>query len=348
MDFSKIDKNFEVKTTIDKDDIRFYNVDEEPFKVYGIFRENGKYRRMPEAVAKSVSEGVYALHANTAGGRVRFVTDSPYVAIHVKLGKVERFPHFALTGSAGFDVYADGQPVKTYFPPVDVIDGYEGVFDFLDIREREININFPLYTDVIELYIGLQENAAVKEASPYVNTLPVVYYGSSITQGGCASRPGMSYQEIVSRKLNLDYVNLGFSGSARAEDEMIDYIKGLDMAAFVYDYDHNAPTVEHLKDTHSKMFEAIRSEQPDLPIIIMNRPRLELGSAEMQRKEIIQATYNNALAKGDKNVYFIDNEKLCELCGSNGLADTCHPSDFGFNSMAVAVSEVIEKIQLKN
>ena len=348
MDFSKIDKNFEVKTTIDKEDIRFFNVDEEPFKVYGIFRENGKYRRMPEAVAKSVSEGVYALHANTAGGRVRFVTDSPYVAIHAKMENVERFPHFPLTGSAGFDVYSDGEPVKTFFPPVDVTDGYEGVFDFPDTKEREITINFPLYSNVIELYIGLQENSSVKEATPYVNTLPVVYYGSSITQGGCASKPGMSYQEIVSRKLNLDYVNLGFSGSALAEEEIIEYIKGLDMAAFVYDYDHNAPTVQHLKNTHNKMFEAIRSAQPDLPIIMMNRPNYILKSGEMQRKDIIQDTYNNAVAKGDKNVYFIDNEKLCKLCGNNGLVDNCHPSDFGFYSMAEAVSEVMEKIQIGN
>ena len=75
-DISKIDKNFAIKTSIEKDDIVFYDADEEPFKVYGVFRENGRYTRMPADVAKKVSEGVYLLHTNTAGGRVRFTTNS--------------------------------------------------------------------------------------------------------------------------------------------------------------------------------------------------------------------------------------------------------------------------------
>ena len=107
IDISKIDRNFVIETGIDKDDIKFYNVDESPFKIYGVFRENGKYRRIPESVAKSVSEGVYVLHSNTAGGRGRFATDSPYIAIHAIMDGLDKMPHFALTASAGFDLYAD-------------------------------------------------------------------------------------------------------------------------------------------------------------------------------------------------------------------------------------------------
>ena len=146
-DISKVDKNFRIKTRIDKKDIKYYKSDEAPFKVYGIFNENGKYRRMPENVAKNVSEGIYALHTNTSGGRVRFVTDSPYIVIKAFMDNICKVPHFPLTGSAGFDMYADNRYVITFAPPIDIKDGYEGFIDFDEKREREITINFPLYSE---------------------------------------------------------------------------------------------------------------------------------------------------------------------------------------------------------
>ncbi|MBQ6893934.1 MAG: hypothetical protein IJN40_00390 [Clostridia bacterium] len=342
-DISKIDKNFEVKTNITKEDIKFYNVEEAPFKIYGVFRENGKYRRMPESVAKSVSEGVYALHSNTAGGRVRFVTDSAYVAIHAVMDGIGKMPHFPLTGSAGFDLYADNRYVKTYAPPFNIEDGYEGIIAFEDNAPRDITINFPLYSNVKKLYVGLKDDAVLSESKAYKNEKPVVYYGSSITQGGCASRPGMTYQSIVSRSFDYDYVNLGFSGNAKAEDEIIDYIKNLDMSVFVYDYDHNAPNIEHLKNTHEKMFKAIREKQPLIPIIIMSRPKHFLTEEEKIRRSIIETTYLNAVSFGDKNVYFIDGEALTSMCKDSGTVDNCHPTDFGFASMAAALTDVMRR-----
>ena len=345
-DISKVDNNFEIKTQIDKKDIKFYKIDEVPFKIYGVFRENGKYRRMPESVAKNVGEGVYTLHSNTAGGRVRFVTDSTYIAIHAKMDGLGKMPHFALTGSIGFDLYVDNYYAKTFVPPFYIEDGYESIFEFEKKEEREITINFPLYSNVSELYIGLQETSLLAEAKPYKNTKPIVYYGSSITQGGCASRPGMAYQSIVSRNFDYDYINLGFSGNAKAEDEMIEYIKNLDMSIFVYDYDHNAPTVEHLAKTHEKMFKAIREKNPLLPVIIMSRPKHFLTEEEKTRRSIIETTYLNAVAAGDKNVYFIDGEALTDLCKDSGTVDNCHPTDFGFASMAKALTEVIVSYNL--
>ena len=343
VDISKIDKNFEVKSKIEKDDIKFYDVDESPFKVYGIFKENGKYRRMPENVAKKVNNGVKNLHANTAGGRVRFVTNSPYIAIHAEMDGLGKMPHFAFTGSIGFDMYSDNKYSNTFEPPFNIEAGYEGVAELGESKYREITINFPLYSNVKKLYIGLKEGSDVKEAKPYINELPVVYYGSSITQGGCASRPGMSYQAIVSREFNIDYINLGFSGSARAEDEMIEYIKNLDMSVFVYDYDHNAPTFEHLENTHEKMFKAVREAHPDIPIIIMSRPKFVQNEVVLKRRQIIEKTYNNALASSDKNVYFLDGLALTELCRDEGTVDGTHPTDFGFNSMANAIIKLINE-----
>lgn len=338
----EIDKNFAVAQTVEKDDMVFCNAAEKPFRVYGVFRENGKYRRMPAETARAVSEGVYELHANTAGGRVRFRTDSPYIAIHAEMENVCKMPHFALTGSAGFDLYVGNRYTKTFVPPIDTESGYESIAEFDGTVMRDITIYFPLYSDVKELYIGVQREAALEEATPYRNEKPVVYYGSSITQGGCASRPGMSYQSILSRAHQCDYVNLGFSGNAKAEDEMIAYIKNLEMAAFVYDYDHNAPSVEHLQSTHEKMFLAVRRAQPQLPIMILSRPKAVLSAEERERRAVIETTYRNALEAGDKNVYFLDGGKLTAFCGNEGTVDGCHPTDYGFASMAKALEQVTE------
>lgn len=337
---SKVDKNFRIESKINKEDIHFYSADAEPFKLYGIFRENGKYRRMPEAVAKTVSEGVYLLHANTAGGRVRFKTDSSYIAIHAVMENICKASHGALTGTVGFDLYQDNRFVKPFIPPFDAETGYESILDFGVAEEREITINFPTYSDVKELYIGLKEGASIKEPKPYQNKKPIVFYGSSITQGGCASRPGMTYEAIVSRELDRDYINLGFSGNAKAEDEIAAYIAGLDMSVFVYDYDHNAPSTDYFIKTHEKMFKMIREKHPLLPIIILPRPKYFLSEGEKIRHDVIESTYKNALASGDKNVYFIDSASLTKLCKDSGTVDNCHPTDFGFASMAQAITEV--------
>ena len=346
---AEIDKNLAVETSIEREGLCFYDVRQEPFRIHGVFWENGMFRRMPEEVAKSVNEGVYGLHSNGAGGRICFVTDSPYVAIKTEYipGKM---PHFALSGSAGFDMYAryeqEDRYEGTFIPPFDVADGYESVIDFAECRERYITINLPLYGSVSKLYIGLKAGSVLKEAPEYRVKKPVVYYGSSITHGGCASKPGSSYQSILSRRFDCDYINLGFSGSARGEDEMTDYIKGLDMSVFVLDYDHNAPTTEHLEQTHGKMFRAIRAAHPTLPIVIMPRPKYYLTEEEKIRHEIVYRTYQEAKAAGDENVYFISGRKLMEIVGDNGTVDGCHPTDSGFFSMACAVAEVFEEIGL--
>lgn len=343
-DVSLIDSNFMVKTNLNVENIQFYNVLNAPFRVHGVFYENGKFRRLPEKVAKSVSNAVFELHTHTAGGRVRFKTDSPYIAIYAKMPVIGKMPHFALTGSAGFDLYVNNNYKSTFVVPFNINDGYESIVRFQSMEMREITINFPLYSSVSELYIGISNQADLRSPQPYRLEKEIVYYGSSITQGGCASRPGMSYESIVSRRINADYINLGFSGNAKGEDEIAEYISNLEMSCFVYDYDHNAPTVEHLKDTHEKMFKRIRKNNPETPIVIMSRPKFYLTKNEMLRLDIINKTYNNAVENGDKNVYLIDGRKLMEMAGNEGTVDNCHPTDLGFASMAKVVGDVLEKI----
>lgn len=343
-----VDKNFLVETNINKDDICFYDIEDGVFQIYGVFKENGLFRRMPETVAARVNKGVQTLHTNTAGGRVRFVTDSAYVAIKT-IYEPCRKPHFALTGSSGFDMYFEREGLTryagTFIPPVDVEDRYESVIEFTDKGERMITINFPLYSNVSKLYIGLQESAVLKEAPEYKIKNPIVYYGSSITQGACASKPGSCYQSILSRHFDCDYINLGFSGSARGEEVMADYIKTLNMSVFVFDYDHNARTAAELEETHNQFFEIIRKEHPTLPIVILPRPRFYHREEDDTRFEIIKNTYLNARAKGDEHVYFISNKELMALVEDNGSVDNTHPTDSGFLSMAQAIGKVFEVIK---
>lgn len=349
-----IDANFKIDPNVAREGLVFRNIQDAPFEVNGLVFENGRYRRFPEAVAKTVSDGVYALHDCTAGGRVRFKTDSPYIAIYAKYASVIEMPHFALTGSAGFDMYItddDGkqQFAGTYLPFIkeDEKDGgknIQHVIDFWVSKEREITINFPLYSKISSLCIGLKDTASLSAPSPYTIKKPVVYYGSSITQGGCASRPGNSYQSILSRRFDCDFINLGFSGNARGEKSITEYIKGLDMSAFVLDYDHNAPSVEHLRDTHHAMFRAVRDAHPTLPIILMPRPKHRLDKHELERRQVIEETYAQAKAAGDEHVYYIDNLCLTQLCGDEGTVDGTHPNDFGFAAMARALENVFEMV----
>lgn len=346
-DIAKWDPNLAVETNIVREGLQFFDVEQEPFTIHGIFKEGDYFRRIPEAVARSVSEGVYMLHTLTTGGRVRFVTDSPYVAIKTEY-ITEKSPHSAITGSSGYDMYAeidgDMRFIATFLPPFEVKNGYESVCDMEPGHLRIITINFPRHSSVRKLYIGLKEGSVLQKAPGYRIQTPVVYYGSSITHGGCASKPSSCYQNILSRRYGCDFINLGFGGNAKAEDEITEYICGLDMSAFVMDYDYNAPTVEHLRATHGRMFERIRQAHPEMPILILPRPKYYLTAVEQERQEVIRGTYEKALAAGDKNVYFISSRELMELVKDNGTVDNIHPTDSGFFSMALAISKVFDKI----
>lgn len=352
MDIAKIDKAFAIESNIQREGLTFRSALTEPIALHGVFYKDGRFRRIPKEVAEATSKGVYYLHANTAGGRIRFSTDSLYIVLKANLGKAHLMTHMAATGIYGFDMYEiiDGKEVwvKTYRPKPDTVDWFEDVLDYSDRKMRSFVINFPLYNDVCELYLGLQEDARIETAPDYEIKVPVVYYGSSITQGGCASRPGTSYQAVISRMLNCDYVNLGFSGNAKGEPSIAEYIAGLDMSVFVYDYDHNAPNPEHLEATHEKMFLKIRQKNPTLPIILMARPRYVVSEDTEKRLEIIRKTYENALARSDGNVYFITGRELMAICKNEGSVDGTHPTSLGFYSMGVAVGDVIEKILKKN
>ncbi len=341
----EIDRNFALKDYLKKENTTAHNVLSAPFSLHGLIPpqySGDVFHRLPLLTADSVSEGVKALYGNCAGGRVRFCTNSSYISVLAKMGTVGKMPHFALTGSAGFDLYSGVEHIASFQPRFDIDDELFGEAVSCGSQMREYTLNFPLYSDVREVYIILEDSASIQAPQPYAVPKPVVFYGSSITQGGCASRPGNSYSAILSRKLHCDYINLGFSGSAMGESAMADYIAGLDMSAFIYDYDYNAPTAAHLKLTHEPFFKTIRKMHPDIPIICLNRPFFQ---AVDDRTEIIKKTVENAKMHGDKNVYFMDIYQHMKEKGiqNEATVDRCHPNDLGFYYMAEALEQILAK-----
>lgn len=345
MDFTKIDKNMKVETKIEREGLKFYDIDEAPFKIYGVFREGDHYVRMPRAVAEPISDGVRWLSTVSSGGRIRFVTDSPYIALKVQISGMSKFSFFSVTGIVGCDVYSGKRYFGTIIPPLDTTTEYENVIDIPDPAEREYTVNMPIYATTHKIHVGIKEGSTLKPADDYSITKPVVFYGSSVTQGGCASRPGNTYPSQISRALNCDIINLGFAGSAKGEEEVARYIANLDMTAFFYDYDYNAPSLEHYKETHERFFKIIREANPDLPIIMTTRPKKHLKNDETERVAVMMQTYQNAINTGDKNVYYIKGtDLLSDDIAEAALIENCHPNDCGFASIAAVMENKLKEI----
>lgn len=352
-DISEIDKALRADGAVNDGGKIWYPAACERFLLTGLLEDGlkstpPKYVRMPSEIAATVNTGVSELYSNTAGGKLRITTDSEAIAIRVKWTNRTSFSHMPLTGTSGFDLFVDkdgaSRYAKTFIPPYNSPHGYEGEYRFGTKEMRSLQINFPLYNSVDEIYIGLDEDASILAPNPFNYGLPIVYYGSSITQGGCASKPSSSYQAMISRWLNVDHVNLGFSGSAHAEKEMAEYIADIPMLLFVMDYDFNAPTAEYLEKTHYPFYKVIREKNPTLPIICVTA----YAPNEPRRKEIIEASVKCAMAEGDKNIYFVDgNTFFPKDAVDNCTVDGVHPNDLGFYFMAKKLLPVIEEVLSK-
>ena len=343
---AEIDQNFKIEK-LGSGEYAFRDCREEPFRIYGLLlptEETPHFMRMPQRIADQVNVQVQELACNTTGGRIRFKTDSSRVAVRVWTHDVLKAPHFPLSGSAGVDIYADGLYRGTVVPPYEVTDYYEGRVDMKSPGMREILIHMPLYAGVVKLEIGVDPGSQLLPGEEYKHSVPVLYYGSSITQGGCASRPGNSYQNIISRMLDCDQWNLGFSSGALAEDVMIEYLTKQEMSVFVMDYDHNAPTPEHLAATHEKLYRAMRKAHPELPIIMITMPKTVRNEDVLRRRAVVLATYEKAVAEGDTRVRFIDGcDMILSLGDDGGLVDNAHPNDLGFLAMARVIGEKIKE-----
>lgn len=322
--------------------MKWINCLDTPVKINGLL---GGYRRLPSEIINKVNDGVTGLALHSAGGRVRFATDSAAVYARVKLIGGGMMNHMPLSGMSGIDFYTDRIFRGSVRPESHIQTEYEGRIN-KEKKMSQVTINLPLYNGVSEVYIGVDDDAYVAAPEEYCIARPVVFYGSSITQGGCASRPGNAYTSILTRWTDADHINLGFSGSALGEPIMAKYIASLSMSAFVMDYDHNAPSLEHLKATHKPFFKIIREAQPTLPVIFITKPDYDsdpVGNA--MRRDVINETYVSAQADGDRAVYFVDGQSLFGIGDRDACTvDTCHPNDLGFMRMAEAVYPILKKI----
>ncbi len=343
--------NIFVKSPLkDDSNIKFYNILENPaFSIHGLIREDGAFVRLPEKVASTLNVNLHKFYSATTGGRVRFCTDSETVVIKAVMHNINLDSNTTTSGNAGFDLY-ERKDKKQYFlgnfmPPWNIEDGFTDFVKLDGKKERELVINFPMRSGVKELYIGLDESASLSSPEDYTVKTPAVFYGSSITMGLCVSRPGCTYESIMSQRLDFDFVNLGFGGGAKGEKAMAEYIAGLDMSLFVLDYDHNSPNPDHLKETQWDFYKTVREAHPDTPIVMMSRPKYYLSEVEKQRKAAIKENYEKGLAEGDKNLFFIPGDTIMnEFVRDCGTVDGIHPTDAGFFCMANTLMPLIKKL----
>ena len=358
MDITRIDKNFSSQP-VDENGFLFRDVKQAPFVLEGLawYQENHQsYYRLPKSFTeKEVNPGALGLSNHTSGVCVRFRSDSPELMIRAKLANSCDMNHMPRAGSAGFDCYRkapDGDLLYNFTvqPNPGQVDILKQVGVNVSRQLCDWVINFPLYGGVEKVEIGLKEGSMILPPLPHKVKAPILFYGSSITQGGCASRPGNAYSSMLCRKVDAEQINLGFSGSGRGEIAVAQAIAGLNLSVLVLDYDYNAPNPEHLQKTHEPFFRTIREAHPDLPIILMSacdirtRAFRNIEFDSVGRREIIRTTYRHAVEKGDRHVYFIDGEtlfgrKMWDAC----TVDGCHPNDLGFYRMYKHVLPVLKK-----
>lgn len=330
--------------------------------LYGLMQHpDGRFCRIPKEVAEAVNaesdtENVITLYTNTSGGRFRFITNSQTVAVRVTLGASYGSSRSTFLGTAGMDLYQNTQGTWRYvgcLAPENLTPSeddprrstYEAALRFGTAQPRVLMLHFPLYADVHSVQIGLETTVIPMQARGYGNRQKLVFYGSSITQGGCAPSPGNSYPAILSRRLDMDFVDLGFSAGAKAEPSMVDYLCRLPMDLLVYDYDHNAPSPEHLRATHLKTYQMVRQRRPDLPIVMASAPFAHLDDIWAQRREIVLDTYRHALAQGDTWVEFVDGATMYPAyCQEECTVDGIHPNGLGMSCMANAFEPAIRRL----
>ena len=352
-----------------KKPLKFHNAFEAPFELTGFpWRgPNGELRRLPANITGKDLE--YAPAANilayhSAGGEVRFRTSSDRVVIRAELYHVSDMNHMTRNGSAGFAIYTDIRPGHSKFQRAAGLgpaaakrgEGPKGAARFqytLNLnnggKPRTVAIYLPLYSGVKKMEIGLEEGSQLLPPLPRKYKKPVCFYGSSITQGCSASHPGNVYTTLLCRVLDVPQINMGFSSGARGEQCVAEAIAGLELSAFVMDYDHNAQSLKQLQDTHEKFYKTIRAAQPNLPIIIVSGPRDGRVEEFRKRRDIIKATYTRAVAAGDRNVYFVDGLHFYKQPGMPVIprdfttVDNTHPTDLGFHLMYLKILPVLKK-----
>lgn len=328
------------------------------FSVNGLpwLDENGgRLARFPDRAQESVPGTVWSLSSMTSGGRIRFASDSGSFSIRASHGSEPRMIDMSPLGHSGLDLYAGPPGEMNYWgtsTPQFGGETYEHTY-FRGLRSemREFTLYLPTYNDLDMLEIGLDEEALIAVPAPYALDKPVVFYGSSITQGGCASRPGNGYVPVLSREMNVDVVNLGFNGSGKGEPSVCSLLAEIDAACYVLDFHVNLPTAAELEAVYAPFYRQLRSRRPETPILMVSPlySSSEWYDKQTQAKyggmrSIIRSVYEEAVAQGDRHVYTVDGCSLIGPGDEGGYVDGLHPNDIGFRQMAERLQPILREV----
>jgi hypothetical protein len=331
---------------------------EKPFKLAGMgWPLPGRiFRRLPVKTEWPLPPAVDALAWNTAGLQLRFRTDSSRIHLRVKLRAPADMDHMTATGQCGFDLYLGDFGAMRYTATTRfkrARSDYEVVLALFPRRAwRTCTLNFPLYQGVNELSVGLDAGARLAPPPPYRHPRPVVIYGTSITQGGCASRPGMAFTNILSRRLACEFINLGFSGNGRGEPEVAKIIATLPPPPlFIMDFEANCGDIAQMRERLPLFLEILRRRWPRTKFLVLTRNRYarELydpadRAARLARAALQRQVVNRRRRAGDRNIFFMNGERLLGSDFEECAVDGVHPTDLGFWRMAEGLEQPIRKL----
>lgn len=293
--------------------------------------EKPALRRLPTRLKESFRKPVWDLAHHPSGGRIRFRTDSLRVGLTAQ-GNANAMHHMPSVGQNGFDLYVDGEYLNSAWPDKD-----GKIVKTWDVgsakASRDITLYLPLYKAVSVEKLALDVGSKLEPPTPFKLPKPVVYYGSSITQGGCASNAGASCQAIVSRWLNVDFVNLGFSGNGMGEPALAEAVAEIDASAYVLDFWGN-PSPEVYEAALPPFVDILRKKRPEAPILVTSPfyfPGEALGGAladsQARKRKIARAFVEG---RKDPRMTFVDGLEMLNREQAVGLVDGIHANTLGF------------------
>ena len=319
------------------------------------------YDRLPAKAKATVREEVWKLSKNATGLMIRFHTNAPQIVVRYTVTGSHAMNHMPATGVTGVDLYAisdDGQwqwsRANRQFSDTIIYD-YQGLKPDQDYPRKgaEFRLYLPLYNQVEWLEIGVSGNSDFRPL-PTRSQQPIVVYGTSIAHGACASRPGMSWANILSRKLDHPLINLGFSGNGRLEPEVVSLLTELDAKLYVIDCLPNLTNAElypeeELRKRITGTIDQLIAKKPQIPILLVEHAGYTDDLLQPSRKQaysrvnqIQEQVYKEYQTKGVKQLYYLSKANIgLEL---DDMVDGTHPNDLGMMHYATAYEKAIKGI----
>ncbi len=327
------------------------------------FSSNHLFRRLPvDSENKEFRAEVNALADNTAGMQIRFRTNSPFVRVRVQLTGASNMWHMPPSGQSGVDLYDNVTGRLRFCGAARVNPGedhYEAELCTWPSTDgprdwKDVTLNLPLYNGVKTFEIGVAETAEIARPTKHRTSGRVAIYGTSITQGAATSRPGLGWTNQLSRQIDQEVINLGFSGNGMGEPALAKRIAELtELKLVVLDYEANAQD-EGVRKTMEPFIALIRARYPKVPIVIVSQiPWVwQIRSTGYAEGKAATRKFQRALADklrraGDSNIHFIDGYGLMPLDHfEDGLVDGVHPNDLGMSWISENMLAQLRKLHL--